>query len=93
MPSGKLAGSRDAAAISSKIDAALAAADREPAVGERYLVRIGLQQVGGQDPSLGDDHLRRLMEGRAAHVHRAGAAMPVAAFHLSRIGLDKAESR
>ena len=54
-------------------------------------VRVGLQQVGGERAPLGDDHLRRLMQRRAAHMHRAGAAMPVAALHLARVGLDVAE--
>src|SRR5205823_2412627 len=46
---------------------------------------------GGDRAALGYDHLRRLVQRRAAHVHRAGAAMPVAAFDRAGVRLDETE--
>ena len=96
MPSGRLAGSRAEAARSSRSMPRSLSPTAWPTVNrpsaKHYRVRVGLQQVGGQGAPLGDDHLRRLVQRRAAHMHRTGAAMPIAAFHLARIGLDIAES-
>ena len=74
-----------------KVDAARAAADREPSGAKAHLGRIGLQQVGGDRAAPGYDHLRRLVQRGAAHMHRAGAAMPVAALDLPGVRLDETE--
>ena len=42
-------------------------------------------------PAVLDDHLRRLDQCRPALMHRARAAMPGAALHEPRIGLDEAK--
>ena len=75
----------------SAVDAALAAADREPSGAEAHRARIGMQQVGGKRAALLQHDLRREVQCRAAHMHRAGAAMPVATLDRAGIRLDKPE--
>ena len=76
-----------------RVDTALAAADREAPGAKAHLARIGLQQVGRNCARFRQHHLHRQVQRTAAHMHRAGAAVLVAAFDCSGVGLDKMKCR
>ena len=90
-PSGRLAGSRAASATLPIVDGALGALHDKAAIGERHLIDRRLQQMRCDQPAFLDQLFDRHHQRGAAHMHRARAAMAVAAGQQIRVALVEAE--
>ena len=91
MPSGRLAGSAAARATARRsISRSVPGTVNRPFAKTTSELSAWSRPAATASPFF-DDYFRRLDQGRAALMHRARAAMPGAALHHPRIGLDEAK--